>query len=89
MRIITSLPATTAAISALPPIPLAAPASCATASAGGSTVAPGCAPAPGRVRASSSKACASAPFASAAEGACTALPRPRMRLVPPGPVRSA
>src|SRR5438046_1657089 len=38
------------------------------ASAGGSTVAPGCAPAPGRVKASRSKACGSAPSASPADG---------------------
>src|SRR3982074_1424208 len=81
MRIITSLPATKAAISALPLMP---PCCCATAREGGNTVAPGCAPAPGRVRLSSSKACASAPLASAAAGARTALPRPRSPLLAAG-----
>ena len=69
MRIITSAPAITAAISSRPPMPR----SCATASAGMNMVAPGCTPVLGQVRLSISKACASAPLASAAIGAC----RPR------------
>ena len=53
---------------------------------GGNTVAPGWAPAPGRVRLSSSKAWASAPLASAAAGACTAGPLlPRIRHCAAGP----
>ena len=70
MRIITSLPATTAAISSRPPMPR----SCATASAGMHMVAPGCTPVFGQVRLSISKACASAPLAKAAIGACSRAP---------------
>ncbi len=86
IRIMTSAPATKAASSSRPPIPR----SCATASPADSSVAPGCTPVLGQVRLSISKACASAPLASAAAGACTSAPaEPRMRLLPPAPLRSA
>ena len=86
MRIITSAPATTAAISSRPPMPR----SCATASAGMHMVAPGCTPVFGQVRLSISKACASAPLASAAIGACKrAPPGANTRALPPAPRRLA
>ena len=86
MRYITSKPATTAVIRSRPLLPC----SCAMASAGGSNVAPGCTPAPGLVRLSDSKAWASAPLASAAAGAWTDGPSvPRIRLLPPAPIRCA
>ena len=77
-----SAPATTASISARPPKPR----SCATASAGIAMVAPGCTPVLGHVRLSISKACASAPLANAAIGACSARPPGcSTRLLPPAP----
>ncbi len=86
MRIITSQPATTAAMVSRPLMPR----SCATASAAENVVAPGCEPELGWVRLSISKACASAPLASAADGACSGTsPAPRMRLRPPAPLRLA
>ena len=71
---------TKASISALPE----APSYSATAIADGASIAPGWTPAPSLRSESSSKACASAPLASAAKGACTLAPgRPRMVERPP------
>jgi len=86
MRIITSAPATMAVINARPPMPR----SWATARPDVNSVAPGCTPVLGHVKLSISKACASAPLANAAAGACTrGAPGPRIRLLPPAPFFAA
>ncbi len=63
---------------------------CAMASAGNATVAPGCTPVPGLRKLSNSKACASAPSASAACGTWNVLPAtPGTRHGPPAPLAAA
>ena len=81
MRNITSHPATIAVRSVAPLQPVSSP----SASATGTSAAPGCTPAPGLRRLSSSKPCAKTPLASAASGALTRPGTPIMRLVPAPP----
>ena len=83
MRPITSVPATIAVSSALPDEPN----DCAIANAGSATVAPGCTPALGLRRLSSSNAWENVPNANAAWGTCRLTPgMPGSRTGPPEPV---
>jgi hypothetical protein len=65
------------------------PRSCATATPEETNDAPGCAPESGNVKLSCSNAWVMAPCASAAAGAHTLAPVPKMAQVPPVPIRRA